>query len=183
MSTDHLDLPRLVRGPEGLYFERKSLFEGPEGQKKARDRQAIRDDVAAVTAAFANADGGTLVLGVEDDGTVTGHHLPETAVDDILMVPERRLTPPLRRGERAAVEGHEILVFEVESAPIPVMVQGDGYPCRVGDAVVRMDAAAHTRRRLRARRRRPLTRSRAVRCPKRRSRTACYSARRPCARN
>src|SRR5208337_3607971 len=51
VSTDHLDLPRLVRGPEGLYFERKSLFEGPDGQKRARDRRSVRDDIAEVTAA------------------------------------------------------------------------------------------------------------------------------------
>ena len=103
-------MPRLVRGPEGLYFERKSLFEGPDGQKKARDRRSVRDDIAEVTAAFANADGGILVLGVEDDGMLTGHALPDSAVEDMLVVPERRLTPALGRGERAVVEGVEVLV-------------------------------------------------------------------------
>jgi ATP-dependent DNA helicase RecG len=94
-----------------------------------------------VTAAFANADGGILVLGVEDDGMLTGHALPDSAVEDMLVVPERRLTPALGRGERAVVEGVEVLVFEVESAATPVMVQGNGYPCRVGDTVVRIDAS------------------------------------------
>lgn len=129
-----------MRGPEGLYFERKSLLEGADGDKRPRDRREVRDDVAAVTAAFANADGGVLVLGVEDDRTVTGHRYPNDVVDDILAVPERRLAPPLNRGVRATVDGIEILVFVVETSLVPVMVDGNGYPCRAGDRVVRMPA-------------------------------------------
>jgi len=36
----------------------------------------VRDQVAEHGAAFANAEGGVLILGLEDDGTVTGHDLP-----------------------------------------------------------------------------------------------------------
>ena len=32
------------------------------------------------------------------------------------------------------VDGFELLVFEVESAPRAVMVQGDGFPYRISDA-------------------------------------------------
>src|SRR6185312_1045770 len=37
-------------------------------------------------------------------------------------------------------EGHEVLVFEVDVAPTPVMVIGDGYPYRIADQVVRFEA-------------------------------------------
>ncbi|AUX31891.1 MULTISPECIES: helix-turn-helix domain-containing protein [Sorangium] len=46
---------------EGQHFDRKSLFEGPEGQKRPRDRRSARDQVAEYVAAFANAEGGVLV--------------------------------------------------------------------------------------------------------------------------
>ncbi len=49
---------------EGQHFDRKSLLEGPEGQKRARDRRAVRDQVAEYVAAFANAEGGVLMLGI-----------------------------------------------------------------------------------------------------------------------
>ena len=71
--TDPLDLARLAKGPEGQYLERKSLFDGEPGKKQPRDRKTVRDDIAEVVAAFANTDGGILVLGIEDDDAVTGH--------------------------------------------------------------------------------------------------------------
>ena len=36
---------------------RKSLFRGPDDQKRPRDRRGVRDQVAEVVAAFANAEG------------------------------------------------------------------------------------------------------------------------------
>jgi ATP-dependent DNA helicase RecG len=135
-----LDFDKLLKGPEGQYLERKSLFEGPPGAKKARKRREVRDQVADVVAAFANADGGVLVLGVEDDGAVTGHSYPGDTVDDILQVPARRLSPPLLAGVRVPHPRGELLVFDVQIAPEPVMVQGNGYPVRVADTVQRMPA-------------------------------------------
>jgi ATP-dependent DNA helicase RecG len=53
-----LDIKKLLAAPEGQYLEKKSLFEGLPGHKKARQRSEVRDDVAEVVASFANADGG-----------------------------------------------------------------------------------------------------------------------------
>jgi ATP-dependent DNA helicase RecG len=66
------DLARLLSQPEGQYFDRKSLWHGPRDDWRPRKRDEVRDEIAEYVAAFANADGGTLVLGVEDDGEVTG---------------------------------------------------------------------------------------------------------------
>ncbi len=57
------------------------MFEGPPGAKRPRKRGKVREQVAEYVAAYANADGGVLVLGIEDDGTVTGHSgLPSRCV-------------------------------------------------------------------------------------------------------
>jgi ATP-dependent DNA helicase RecG len=133
-----LDIGALVQQEEGQFFDRKSLCEGPEGNKRPRERRTVRDQVAEYVAAFANAEGGVLVLGVEDDGDVTGHAYPEDAVDDILAVPERRLDPPQPRGQRMQHQGHELLVFQVDAAVRAVMVTGDGFPYRRHDQVVMM---------------------------------------------
>jgi ATP-dependent DNA helicase RecG len=86
----------------------------------------------------ANADGGTLLLGVEDDGTATGHAYPEDAVEDLLAVPERRLRPPVRcRVQRISLAGAEVLAIETPNAPQAIMVEGNGFPYRVGDQVIR----------------------------------------------
>jgi ATP-dependent DNA helicase RecG len=56
--TEH-KLTELLSAPEGQTLERKS------GRIHPRD-------LATTFIAFANADGGRLLVGVEDDGTVTG---------------------------------------------------------------------------------------------------------------
>jgi ATP-dependent DNA helicase RecG len=129
------DLAQLIAQPEGQYFDRKSLWHGPADQRRPRDRRQVRDQIARYVAAFANADGGTLVLGVEDDGAPSGHRYPEDVVDAFLSVPTHRLKPPQEPGRRERVQDHELLVFRVASAPQAVMVTGDGFPRRAHDTV------------------------------------------------
>lgn len=94
MFIQHLDLTAYLRQEEGQFFERKSLLHGAPGHKRPRNRSEVRDQVAQYLAAFANADGGVLILGQEDDRSLSGHSYPVDVVEDILSVPERRLTPP-----------------------------------------------------------------------------------------
>jgi ATP-dependent DNA helicase RecG len=129
-------LRRLAASEEGQYFDRKSLYEGRPGEKRAREKRKVRDQVVEYVAAFANADGGTLVLGVEDDGSLTGCPHPEDEMEKILRSTEARLTPPQRAGRVVEVDGAKLLVFDVVPAPRAVMVQGDGFPRRDGDSVV-----------------------------------------------
>jgi ATP-dependent DNA helicase RecG len=130
------DLASLLTQPEGQYFERKSLWEGPPEQRKTRDRRTVRDQIAKYVAAFANADGGTLVMGIEDDETVSGHGYSDEAIEDMQKTPQLRLNPPQAPGERVPWQGYELLLFEVPPAERAVMVHGDGFPRRVHDAVV-----------------------------------------------
>jgi ATP-dependent DNA helicase RecG len=133
MTISETKLRELIVSDEGQYHDRKSLFEGPPGQKRPRDRRAVRDQIAEQVAGFANADGGVVIFGVEDDRTITGHGYPADVVDQMLAAPQTRLVPPLPNGYRFPLDGVELLVFEVECAPRAVMVQGDGYPYRIGD--------------------------------------------------
>ncbi|MBE3132988.1 MAG: ATP-binding protein, partial [Acidobacteria bacterium] len=90
------ELRNLLERDEGQFLEFKSLWDLSTGSRHVLDRRQARDFVAEHVAAFANADGGTLLLGVEDDGTPTGHGYPADAVADLLAVPERRLRPEVR---------------------------------------------------------------------------------------
>ena len=96
MTISVAKLVELLKSEEGQYSDRKSLFHGAPGAKHPRDRREIRDEVAEYVAAFANAEGGVVVFGVENDGTVTGHGYPADAVDEALRVPGQRLRPALR---------------------------------------------------------------------------------------
>ena len=122
--------------PEGQYFDRKSLWEGLEGHKRCRDRRTVRDQIAKYVAAFANADGGVLILGLEDDGSITGHGYSDKAIQTFLQTPQSRLTPPQLEGVVIEFEGHQLIVFDVPISSVSVQVIGDGFPLRYGDQVV-----------------------------------------------
>lgn len=134
MAITEAKLRELIAADEGQYHDRKSLFEGPRDGKRPRNRREVRDQIAEQVAGFANADGGIVVFGVEDDRSVSGHHYPADVVEQMLAVPVHRLRPPQSAGYRMTLDGIELLVFEIESAPRAVMVEGDGFPYRIGDA-------------------------------------------------
>ena len=127
----------LSRG-EGQFVEFKSAWDRGAAPPKPLWRRALRDKIADVVAAFANADGGLLLVGVDDDGVATGHGYSDEHVDEFFAVPHRRLTPAVDcRAERLSLGCHEVLAFEVPIAPEAVMIDGNGFPYRVGAQIIR----------------------------------------------
>lgn len=132
------DLTPFLGRDEGQHFDRKSMFEGEEGKKRPRDRRKVRDQVAEQVAGFANGEGGVLILGIEDDHRVTGHHLPPDALAALLDVPRVRLHPPQPQGFLLQYDGHSLIVFDVPNCDVPVRVEGDGFPLRIGDKTMQV---------------------------------------------
>lgn len=123
---------------EGQFLEFKSAWDKSEGTRRPLPRRALRDKIAEVVAAFANADGGLLLVGVDDDGTPSGHGYPENAVEGLLAVPKTRLDRRVTcRTGRGRIGDSEVLIFETDMAPEAVMVAGNGFPYRVGAKIVR----------------------------------------------
>ena len=52
------------------------------------------EEAAEYVTAFASTDGGVSLLGIEDNGAVTGHDLPAKALASLLSAPGTRLDPP-----------------------------------------------------------------------------------------
>jgi len=87
-------LDYLTTQPEGQFFERKSCYDRRGKFPYPRPVKDVVRDVAETLVAMANADGGTIVLGVEDDGTVFGQKL--VSVD--LYTASRDIRDLMRRG-------------------------------------------------------------------------------------
>ena len=127
----------LSRG-EGQFVEFKSAWDRGSRPPKRLRRRALRDKIADVVAGFANADDGLLLVGVDDDGTPTGHGYSERDVAAFFEVPRRRLNPATDcRTASLGLDGHEILAFQVPIAPEAVMIDGNGFPYRSGTRIVR----------------------------------------------
>ena len=138
MTLQTAEFERWTTMREGQYLERKSAFERPGGGKpKPRHPKAVAKDVAETLAAMANADGGELVVGIEDDGTPTGLPFSENGIDLLLRAAgeQNYVHPPLhpqaRRVETAA--GLLILHFSVDWSPQVHQLADGRYVLRVND--------------------------------------------------
>ena len=62
----------IIAAGESYYAEFKGAWTyGPDG-KAARDLKDVATDIGEAVVAFANSDGGDLLVGVEDSGSITG---------------------------------------------------------------------------------------------------------------
>ncbi len=118
---------------EGQFFERKSCYDRSGARPKLRPAREVAHDIAETLAAMANADGGALVLGIEDDGTPTGMSYPPDRLDVILRAPERLVQPPLRAHHQwIELDGVRVLLFEVDWSPEVHQLSDGRYLLRVG---------------------------------------------------
>lgn len=119
---------------EGQFFERKSCSERSGGRVRRRDVRSVAKDIAETLSAMANADGGALVVGIEDDGIPTGVDYPEDRMNVLREAPRNLVRPPLRvRLDEPILQGVYVLVFEVDWSPEVHQLTDGRYLLRVGD--------------------------------------------------
>ena len=119
---------------EGQFFERKSCYDRSGKRPKRREARSVSRDVAETLAAMTNADGGTLVLGIENDGTPTGIDYPNDRLEVILRATERNIRPPIKtHSQWVKVDNVKVLVFEVDWSPEVHQLTDGRYLLRVGD--------------------------------------------------
>ena len=102
---------------ESHYREFKSGRQGRDGKKQPRAVGEIKNDIAKTLVAFANADGGELLVGIEDDGAVSGLPHSQEDIRRILAAPKDSIhkDTPLRLRRAAVVDydGAKVLYFSV----------------------------------------------------------------------
>ena len=97
--------------------------------KRARRRSDLSDDdIVEAVVCLANAEGGTILLGVEDSGRVTGtapRHGDRTDAHLVAALILNRTDPPVAVSvEVVVLDGHEVVVIVVPSAAGPVGTKG-----------------------------------------------------------
>jgi len=120
---------------EGQFFERKSCYERTAAGVRLRPVRHVARNVAETLAAMANADGGILILGVEDDGAVSGVDYPDDRLAVLRRAPKTHIDPPLKaRIREAEFQGQTILVFETDWSPDVHRLTDGRYLLRIGDS-------------------------------------------------
>ncbi len=125
----------ILRREEGPFFERKSCYDRTTGVPRRRSVRDVARDVAETITAMANADGGVLVLGLEDDGTVTGVDYPDNRLEVLRRVAETHIRPPLKiRFRQEQLQGKEVLLFETDWSPEVHQLTDGRYLLRIGES-------------------------------------------------
>jgi ATP-dependent DNA helicase RecG len=115
---------------ESHFREFKTAYEGPPEAKHPRKPSAVARDIAEALVAFANADGGELLIGVEDDGTVTG--VPHSDTDVAIMMNAVHThvyagsVLPIQAATKLRVDGLDVLFFAVTKGTSRVYQLSDG---------------------------------------------------------
>jgi ATP-dependent DNA helicase RecG len=145
----------LVAEGESLYVEFKSAWIYDAEGKRPRPLSDVARDVAVTIVAFANADGGDLVIGVEDGGRITGVPFDEHGRLYLGQVPSRQVTGDDGLGVGALVrevevDGLQVLWFRVsQHAGSPLITQDGRCLMRRGKESSPVPPAEVERRRMR----------------------------------
>ena len=90
----------------------------------------MKEDIATTLVAFANADGGELLIGVEDDHQITGIPYNTTQIEALLKAPEENIlaeTPlPGVRRTRITINDSSLLYFSVSKGTQYIHQTSDG---------------------------------------------------------
>ena len=154
VRIDERLVQRRLNENEGQYLEFKSAYNRSGGRVRRRQARTVAYDVAEALCAFANADGGTLIIGVEDDKTVTGVPYPPDRLQVLIRAPETHCRPPVAaQWALVSYAGVEVLAFVTDSSVEAHSLTDGRTPLRVGDATISLppeDVAALKRSKVKA---------------------------------
>ncbi len=115
---------------ESHFREFKSAYQGPSGARCPRKFDAICRDIAEAVVAFANADGGDLLIGVEDDGTITGVPHSQQEIEQMLKTVATHVHTGthlnLRHSSFLTMDEKSVLFFAVDKSTAGVAQLSDG---------------------------------------------------------
>ncbi|MCU0433214.1 MAG: putative DNA binding domain-containing protein [Bacteroidia bacterium] len=132
--TDILILQERIKNSilvgESDFREFKSALEGRPDSKKPRLAKKICDDIAEALVAFANTDGGEIIIGVEDDTTITGVPHNDEDIEMMLNSPKTHVYEgqelPMVYKLKAVIEGKIVLFFQVDKGSSEIYQLRDG---------------------------------------------------------
>jgi len=107
----------LLSQERGQFLDFTSAYEYKTGAAQKRKSEELAREIARLLAGMANADGGTVLVGVEPDKTATGVPYSAEEIQTLIQAPQTLLNPPLNPScQRVHVGQLLVLKFEVSSS-------------------------------------------------------------------
>jgi ATP-dependent DNA helicase RecG len=108
------EIGALLKQERGQFLEFLSAFEHRRGTAHKKSEADLTREIARIVGAMANADGGTLLVGVEPDKSVTGIAHADSELQSLIHAPGTLLSPPVPALAEKIRLGNLLLVkFEV----------------------------------------------------------------------
>jgi len=115
---------------ESHFREFKSGLQGQSNAKTSRPIKEVCQDISKTLVAFANADGGELLIGVEDDGSITGLKYEDDLLKVLLNAPTTYVlesTPlPTTKASIVDYNGIKVIYFSIPKGSEHVYITSDG---------------------------------------------------------
>jgi ATP-dependent DNA helicase RecG len=115
---------------ESHFREFKSALEGRPENKRPRQTKSICADIGEALVSFANADGGAILIGVEDDGAITGIPHSEDDIQAMLNSTQTHVYQnqqlPLTTASKLTLDDKTILYFSVNKGTTMIYQLPDG---------------------------------------------------------
>jgi ATP-dependent DNA helicase RecG len=112
------DLGLLLKQERGQFVDFISAHDYRKSGARAKSSDELAREIARLASGMANADGGTLLVGVEPDKTVTGIPHSQEEIPGLVQSPESLLLPPLHPAcERIHLGNLLLLKFDIAPSP------------------------------------------------------------------
>jgi ATP-dependent DNA helicase RecG len=110
------EIGTLLKQEHGQFLEFLSAYDYRRGAAQKKREEELSRDIVRVISAMANADGGTLLVGVEPDKSVTGIPYEHDELQALLHAPQNLLRPQLAAScEKVRLGNLQLLKFDVSS--------------------------------------------------------------------
>jgi len=119
------------------------LISGGENERlEFKESLRLKEEISQAVSAFSNANGGSLLIGVSDDGTIIGVDIGRNTVEELANYIKRNTDPAIFPSVKVLdAEGKKIIMIEVkESTEKPVFFKTHAYK-RVGKTNQRVSSS------------------------------------------
>jgi len=88
------ELGLLLKQERGQFLDFVSAYQYRKGGAQIKPSEELAREIARLLGGMANADGGTLLVGIEADKSITGVPYPAEEIQALIQTPHTLLTPP-----------------------------------------------------------------------------------------
>ena len=105
------------------------IYKGENESLEFKESLRLKDEISQAVSAFSNANGGSILIGISNDGKVIGVDIGRNTLEELANYVKRNTDPAIFPSVKILdAEGKKIIVIEVKESPEkPVFFKNHAY--------------------------------------------------------